>query len=254
MDYDSLNAPWTASGQKTRLSLLQRMNAEQVDELTWQEFFRKYSPFIIMMGKSRRFNLQPEEIKELWSKVFLEINKKGIGAYDREKGSFRSWFKAFIRFRILDILRERSAEKEVPTADIWADPTKNDDPCSKDKDKPEEPGAEDGDDYEKIWQKMLLYSLVLDLKDELDPIHFQAFFMVVLQGRKPQDVAAVCGLKANTVSQTVSRIKKTLHERFSQLQQEMPLDSMTEDALAAKEAALYREYHAIEKEYADLLR
>ena len=94
--YNSLNAPWTASGQKTRLSLLQRMNAEQVDEQTWQDFFRKYSPFILMMGNSRAYQLTRDEIKELWSKVFLEIHKKGIGAYDREKGSFRSWFKAFV--------------------------------------------------------------------------------------------------------------------------------------------------------------
>ena len=71
--YDSLNAPWTASGQQTRLSLLQRMNAEQIDEQTWQEFFRKYSPFIIMMGTE--LDLTRDEIKELWSTVFLVIDK-----------------------------------------------------------------------------------------------------------------------------------------------------------------------------------
>ena len=240
--YNSLNAPWTASGQKTRLSLLQRMNAEQVDEQTWQDFFRKYSPFILMMGNSRAYQLSRDEIKELWSKVFLEIHEKGIGAYDREKGSFRSWFKAFVKYRILDILRKRKTVKEVPTEEIRAS-EEND-----------EPPAEADDEYEKIWQKMLLYSLVLDLKDELDPIHFQVFFMVVLQGRKPQEVAAASGITPNNASQIVSRIRKTLHERFSQLQEEHPLTAMSEDELTAKEAELYREYHAIEKEYADLLK
>ena len=243
--YDSLNAPWTASGQRTRLSLLQRMNAEQVDEQTWREFFRKYSPFIIMMGTHMK--LTRDEIKELWSKVFLEIAKKGIGSYDREKGTFRSWFKARIKYRALDILRKRAAAKETPTGDIWADQDMDDEKNV------EEAAAGEDEEYEKIWQKMLLYSLVLDLKEELNPIHFQTFFMIVLQGRKPQETAAVCGLKANTASQIVSRIRKTLHERFSQLQAENPLTSMSEEELMEKEAALYREYHDIEKEYAGLL-
>ena len=238
--YESLKAPWTASGQKTRLSLLQRMNAEEVDEQTWRDFFRKYSPFILMMGHA--LDLRRDEIKELWSKVMLEINDKGIGGYDPAKGSFRSWFKALVKNRAYDFLRKRKTAKEIPTEDVWAGQEEG------------EPAVGDDDQYEKIWQKMLLYSLVLDLKEELDPIHFQAFFMVVLQGRKPQEVAATCGLKPNTVSQTVSRIKKTLHERFSQLQQENPLASLSEEELMAKEVALHREYHAIEKEYADLLR
>ena len=239
-DYDSLNAPWTPSGQKTRLSLLQRMNAEQVDEQTWREFFRKYSPFIIMMGKNAQ--LSRDEIKELWSKVFLEIDKKGIGSYDREKGSFRSWFKAVVKYNALDLLRKRKSAKEIPTDEVWTKADNQEAPS----------GAEE--DYETIWQKMLLYSLVLELKEELNPIHFQAFFMIVLQGRKPQETAAVCGLKANNASQIVSRIRKTLHERFSQLQEEHPLQSISEEELMAKEAALYQEYHAIEKEYADLLK
>jgi RNA polymerase sigma factor (sigma-70 family) len=239
-NYDSLAAPWTASGQNTRLSLLQRMNAEQIDELTWQQFFRKYSPFVIMMGKSA--GLSRDEIKELWSKVFVEISQKGIGSYDREKGSFRSWFKALIKFRALDLLRKRASAKEIPTEDILTSQENESDSSHPD------------DEYEKIWQKMLLYSLVLDLKDELDPIHFQIFFMVVLQGRKPQDVAAVCNVKANTASQIVSRITKKLHESYTELQKENPIESMSDAELIAKEAALHKEYHAIEKEYAELMR
>ncbi len=239
-NYDSLAAPWTASGQNTRLSLLQRMNAEQIDELTWQQFFRKYSPFVIMMGKSA--GLSRDEIKELWSKVFVEISQKGIGSYDRKKGSFRSWFKALIKFRALDLLRKRASAKEIPTEDILTSQENESDSSHPD------------DEYEKIWQKMLLYSLVLDLKDELNPIHFQIFFMVVLQGRKPQDVAAVCNVKANTASQIVSRITKKLHERYTELQKENPIESMSDAELIAKEAALHKEYHAIEKEYAELMR
>ena len=258
--YESLNAPWTASGQKTRLSLLQRMNAEQVDEQTWQEFFRKYSPFILMMGNSRTYKLRRDEIKELWSKVFLEIHEKGIGAYDREKGSFRSWFKRCIKNKIFDILRKRNAAKEILREDIWA---KNEGTISDDDEEHAkiytagdngEPLADSDDEYEKIWQKMLLYSLVLDLKDELAPIHFQVFFMVVLQGHKPQEAASASGIKPDNARQIVSRIKKTLHERFSQLQEETPLASMSADELIAKEAELYKEYHAVEKEYADLLK
>ena len=78
--------------------------------------------------------------------------------------------------------------------------------------------------------------------------------MTILQGRKPQDVALACGIKANTASQIVSRVRKTLHERFIQLQKEHPLTSMSEEELMAKEALVHKEYHAIEKEYADLLR
>ena len=237
--YDSLKAPWAASGQQTRLSLLQRMNAEQVDELTWQEFFRKYSPFVIMMGKN--MELSRDEIKELWSAVFLEINKKGIGAYDREKGSFRSWFKALIKFRALDLLRKRAAAKEIPTEDIYND-------------QDNEAASSTDDECEKVWRKILLYSLVVDLKEELDPIDFQAFYMIILQGRNPRDVAAVCNLKANTVSQKISRLTKTLHDRFRELQKEYPFESMTPEMLLQKEAELHKEYHAIEKEYADLLK
>ena len=238
--YDSLYAPWNPSGQKTRLSLLQRMNEEHVDEQTWRDFFRKYSPFIIMMGNC--MGLNRDEIKELRSRIFLEISQKGIGAYDREKGTFRSWFKALVKFKALDLLRKRKSAKEIPTEDVFA------------QQKDEVAPSDHDEEYEKIWQKTLLYSLVLDLKEELDPIHFQAFFMTILQGRKPQDVALACGIKANTASQIVSRVRKTLHERFVQLQKEHPLTSMSEEELMAKEALVHKEYHAIEKEYANLLR
>ena len=116
--YDSLYAPWNPSGQKTRLSLLQRMNEEQVDEQTWRDFFRKYSPFIIMMGNC--MGLSRDEIKELRSRIFLEISQKGLGAYDREKGTFRSWFKALVKFKALDLLRKRKSAKEIPTEDVFA--------------------------------------------------------------------------------------------------------------------------------------
>ena len=237
--YDSLKAPWTPSGQKTRLSLLQRMNAEQVDELTWQEFFRKYSPFIIMMGTNMK--LTRDEIKELWSTVFLEIDKKGIGAYDREKGSFRSWFKRIIRFRAYDLLRKRTSAKEIPTEEIYDD-------------QDNEAAASADDECEKVWRKILLYSLIVELKDELNPIDFQVFYMIVLQDRKRQEVAAVCNLKENTVSQKISRLTQKLHDRFRELQQEYPFESMTPEMLLQKEAELHKEYHAIEKEYADLLK
>jgi len=238
-NYDSLKVPWTPSGQQTRLSLLQRMNAEQVDELTWQEFFRKYSPFVIMMGKS--MELTRDEIKELWSEVFLEINRKGIGAYDRAKGSFRSWFKALIKFRALDLLRKRTSAKEIPTEDIYND-------------QDNEAASSTDDECEKVWRKILLYSLIVELKEELDPVDFQVFYMVILQEREPHDVAPVFNLKANTISQKISRLTKKLHDRFRELQKEYPLESMTPEMLLQKEAELHKEYHAIEKEYADLLR
>ena len=237
--YDSLNAPWTASGQQTRLSLLQRMNAEQIDELTWQEFFRKYSPFVIMMGKS--MELTRDEIKELWSTVFLEIDKKGIGAYDREKGSFRSWFKRIVKNRALDILRKRNTAKEIPTEDIYDDRDK-------------EAASSSDDECEKVWCKILLYSLIMEMKDVLNPIDFQVFYMITLQGRKLQEVASVCNLKENTVSQKISRLTQKLHNRYRELQKEYPLESMSPEILLKKEAELLKEYHAIEKEYADLLK
>ena len=237
--YDSLNAPWTASGQQTRLSLLQRMNAEQIDEQTWQEFFRKYSPFIIMMGTE--LDLTRDEIKELWSTVFLEIDKKGIGAYDREKGSFRSWFKRIVKNRAFDILRKRTSAREIPTEEIYDD-------------QDNEAASSTEDECEKVWRKILLYSLIVELKEELDPVDFQVFYMVILQERKPHDVAAVFDLKANTVSQKISRLTQKLHDRFRELQKEYPLESMSPEMLLRKEAELHKEYHAIEKEYADLLK
>ena len=237
--YESLKAPWTPSGQKTRLSLLQRMNAEQVDELTWQDFFRKYSPFIIMIGKN--MELQRDEIKDLWSSVFLEIHKKGIGAYNREKGSFRSWFKSLVKHRALDLLRKRTTAREIPTEDVYGG---QDDKVASSVD----------DECEKVWRKILLYSMILEEKDELNPIDFQLFYMIILQGRDRQEVAAAYNLKYNTVNQKITRLNKKLHARFRELQKEYPLESMSLEELLRKEAELHKEYHAIEKEYSDLLR
>ena len=110
------------------------------------------------------------------------------------------------------------------------------------------------DECEKVWRKILLYSLIVELKDELNPIDFQVFYMIVLQDRKRQEVASVCNLKENTVSQKISRLTQKLHDRFRELQKEYPLESMSPEMLLRKEAELHKEYHAIEKEYADLLK
>ena len=78
--------------------------------------------------------------------------------------------------------------------------------------------------------------------------------MITLQGRKLQEVASVCNLKENTVSQKISRLTQKLHNRYRELQKEYPLESMSPEILLKKEAELLKEYHAIEKEYADLLK
>ena len=84
----------------TRKSLLSKII--KGDEVAWEEFYRIYTPLIIVRGGDH--NLSYEEKEELIQETVLSVFKgKDRFRYDPAKGKFRNYLKRIVDRRAADM-------------------------------------------------------------------------------------------------------------------------------------------------------
>jgi len=95
----------------THKTLLARIEAG--DEISWHEFFDRYSPMIFAL--SSRYGLQPDEAEDVRQNVMIKIfRNRLVLRYDEEKARFRTYFDRIVRSCILDHIRKKKqTEPEV---------------------------------------------------------------------------------------------------------------------------------------------
>lgn len=87
----------------TQKTLLERV--QNGDEISWDEFYRRYTPIIRAAGKGAGFN--DAECCDLVQAVMLKFFSSGATFVYREgKVKFRTWFARIIHSCIVDQVRE----------------------------------------------------------------------------------------------------------------------------------------------------
>ena len=172
----------------TRKTLLLKVLAG--DEVSWEEFYRRYAPVIRYVGGFYRFN--EAECDDLVQKVMLKFfNSAGRFVYREGEVRFRTYFAAVIRSQAVDYIRE-NARREVPPPEESVDPF--------------------GEEFMSRWRLAMLDEALEELRCRVDVSTYQAFEMYALQHRKAAEVAAVLGVSKAQLYLSKSRCLRMLRE------------------------------------------
>jgi len=198
----------------TQPSLLVRLRDAR-DELAWAQFVDLYAPLVY--GYARRHGLQDADAADM-TQIVLRAVASAIGRFDYNprRGSFRSWFFTIVRNKVLGFLSQRQEFRQG-----------SGDPATQQLlealEAPEKESAEWDIDYEK---RVFAWA-VEQVRPQVRPSTWQAFWQTAVEGRPGKDVAAALDLSLGAVhlakSRVMARLKAAIQQALDTDSPEQPL-------------------------------
>ena len=91
------------NNETTRSSVI-RAVANTENEAAWQRFFDLYAGFVFSIARSKGLN--DTDADDIVQMVFVDLMRNLLSfKYDREKGRFRSYLAALVKWRVIDRLK-----------------------------------------------------------------------------------------------------------------------------------------------------
>jgi RNA polymerase sigma-70 factor (ECF subfamily) len=185
----------------TSLSLLQRARGNDPD--AWSRLFQLYRPYVLYW--CGRWGVPAQDGEDVAQEVFRAA-ASGLDGFHRDRpgDSFRGWLRGITRYMVLQYFR-RADSRAVAAGGSDAhqrlqevsDPYTEEDPA-------EQLGA--------------LYHRGLELiRGDFEEQTWQAFWLTVVEGRRPSLVAPELGLSAGAVRQAKARVLRRLKEELGEL-------------------------------------
>ena len=175
--------------EETRSSVLAGVRAGT--EAAWGRFFDLYAGYVFSLA--RRAGFIGADADDLVQTVFTELAAPGgFDGYERGKGSFRSWLRRRVQWRIADVLRRREA---VPPFDPAGAETLDRLPAP-----PAAPADAD-------WIESARDEALRRLKESSSPEHFAVFQASVLEELPTEDILRVYRITRDNLYQIRKRMK-----------------------------------------------
>jgi RNA polymerase sigma-70 factor (ECF subfamily) len=180
----------------TSLSLLNGLKVE--DQEAWRRFALLYGPLVY--GWCRRTGLRAEDAEDLVQEVFVTVSARVTEfRRDRKGDTFRGWLRTITRHKLGDWMRRQKVRERAVGGErgdqVFADDMR------------------EFDDSADPFEALELYHRALDLiHAEFSEGNWQAFWGVVVDNRKPAEVAEELGMTRNAVYLAKSRILRRLRE------------------------------------------
>ena len=197
------NKPEPNSAQNlTSLTLLQKVQSE--DQTAWDRLVDLYSPMVLHW--CQRMGVRGSDAEDICQEVWV-ATAKSIGDFAKTKpnDSFRAWLFTIARYRLLDFLRQRrkgSLAKGGTTSQNVLARFPN----------PETLTLDDVEDQAAL-SDLHLRALEL-IRQDFEPTTWQAFWQVVVEERRPADVAVDLNMSSNAVRMAKSRVLRRLREEL----------------------------------------
>jgi RNA polymerase sigma factor (sigma-70 family) len=193
----------------TRFTVIEKIRTG--DEIGWEEFVETYKPLIILRGRDR--GLLEHEITDLVQDVILNLFETGsILKFDRQYGKFRNYLKAIIDRRAVDIFRRRR-EREHSLSDLMDEGFA-----------PESPDFEALEqNWTKAWYQHILDVALEAVAPEVSQKTYDAFRMLVVDGKSAQAVADAMGISTNSVYVAKHRVQARIRSIVKQLEPDMEM-------------------------------
>lgn len=193
---------------RTRITLIQRLGERL--EADWRQFFDTYWRLIYTEAQKR--GLSSADCEEVVQETVMAIfEKAGSFRYDPEKGKFRSYLMTITRNKIND--RYRQFYKEDRLRELNPNLThfnlhSND---------PNESESEWGEE----WKKNILHAAMENIKEKINPKHFQVFYFLNFEDYSPAEVSQFLNINRMRIYIINFRVKKALTDEARRLEKEL---------------------------------
>lgn len=190
----------------TSRSLLQRMHDR--DPAAWDRLVTLYAPLV--WHWCRKTGLPVQDASDLLQDVFQAVAARFEHFHhDKPGDTFRGWLRTITRNKVRDHFRKRRHEPDAAggtQANAWW------------ADFPDGPELLDSDPDEQS-ENVLLYHRAMELiQDSFEEKTWRAFWLVVVDGKTPQDAAAELGTTPAAVRVAKCRVLQRLRKELGDVQ------------------------------------
>ena len=191
----------------TRPSLLIRLRDSQ-DHEAWLEFVSLYEPLIYRL--LRRHALQDADAREVMQELLLVVSRN-IDRWDpaKERGSFRGWLRRVARNLVINWLKHRQRRAVTPGGtelQAMFDML------------PAAEGPETAE-FEREFRRVLFHRAAEQVRKEVQPATWQAFWETTLVGTSTADAAKKLGMAVGAVRVAKCRVLARLQAAVRQLEE-----------------------------------
>src|SRR5262249_53714057 len=196
----------SAEPRPTSLTLLQRLRAD--DPAAWNDTVRLYTPLVYRW--CARSGVHGADAEDVVQEVFRAAST-GLKNFRRERpgDTFRGWLRGITR-NMVWLHYRRSGRQPPASGGTEAFVQLQDVPDT---------AAEDPDGEEAAEVNTLLQRALEFVRDRFQEHTWRAFWLTVVDGRSPQDVAPELGMSPAGVRVAKSRVLHRLKEEFGELVQ-----------------------------------
>jgi len=189
---------------ETPISLLERLRI-QPDSSSWKRFVDLYTPLI--HNWLRRYALQPSEVDDIVQEVLaVVVRELPQFRHDLRRGAFRRWLRGVLVNRLRVYWRENRLRPVSGAAGAEETLTQLEDPES---------------GLSRLWDeehdRHVAHRLLELVAPDFEPLTWQAFKLLVLEGLSTAEVAAQLGISANAARIAKSRVLSRLRQEMDGL-------------------------------------
>ena len=189
----------------TRASLLLRLRDPQ-DHDAWVEFVALYESVIYRV--LRRTGLQDADALEVMQDLFLAVSRN-IERWEHgtEHGSFRGWLRRVTRNLVVSWVRRQ--RRQLKTSAVDLDSLLVSHPAG---------GCPETGDFDRELRRALFHKASEQVRAEVRPQAWQAFWEVAVSGASVADTAHKLGMTAGAVRVTKCRIVSQLRQVVAEME------------------------------------
>ena len=173
----------------TSKTLLEKISSG--DEISWDEFYRKYAPVIKAVAKYKGIEYDADDICQQVMMHFFKQSK--TFKFDPGLAKFRTYLGRIVSWKIIDYYRKK---REKLSGELDAVPV----------------DAELDKIYMAEWHKVIIAEAEDELRKRVSPDTFQAYQLYAVQGRPVEKVSAFLECSVNQVYQAKKRCFAMMRE------------------------------------------
>ena len=161
------------------------------DEISWDEFYRKYAPVIKAVAKYKGIEYDADDICQQVMMHFFKQSK--TFKFDPGIAKFRTYLGRIVSWEIVDYYRKKRKKLsgELDAVPVYAELDKI---------------------YMAEWHKVIIAEAEDELRKRVSPDTFQAYQLYAVQGRPVEKVAAFLECSVNQVYQAKKRCFAMMRE------------------------------------------
>ena len=175
------------------------------DQRIWNRFFDSY--WKLIYNAAIQAGLKDADAQEVVQETVISVTKniKDFD-YDRSKGSFKGWLMETTKWKIMDqfLKIQKKNTRKCSGSSEFLENLPN-----------EFPEVETY--WENNWQQELLQSALVKVKEQVKPIYYQVYDMLIRKEMKPKDVSKTLGIKTDQVYLAKHRVAEALKEIIEEM-------------------------------------